>query len=143
MPSAAKVCSTVKTSPRSSGSRALVGSSHRSICLVAQEYLRVHRQSPCDGHPLLLAARELGGQVVGPIGQSHLHKQPHRQRARFGKRQAVHVHRGFHHIFEGGPVRKQMELLEDHPSPPPQSLTQPAVGCLGCARFNANISQAQ
>ena len=92
---------------------------------------------------MLLAAGELRGQVVSSIGQAYLRKQTHRQRMGFGTRQAVHVDRGFHHVLEGRSVGEQMELLEDHPCPSPQSLTQPPVGRLRSARLDTNISQAQ
>ena len=92
---------------------------------------------------MLLAAGELGGQVVGPIGQTHLRKQTHRQRVGFGTRQAVHVDRSFHHVLEGRSVGEQMELLEDHPCPSSQLLTPPPIGRLRSARLDANISQAQ
>ena len=39
--------------------------------LVAQQQLGIFRQGPGDGHPLLLAAGELGGEVVQPLPQSH------------------------------------------------------------------------
>ena len=43
----------------------------RSGGFVAQEYLGTFGYGPCNGNPLLLAARKLGGTVVGAISQSH------------------------------------------------------------------------
>ena len=40
--------------------------------LVAQQQLGFFGQSPGNGHPLLLAAGELGREVVGPLCQTHL-----------------------------------------------------------------------
>ena len=40
--------------------------------LVAQQQARVFGQGPGDGHPLLLPAGELRGEVLQPVGQAHL-----------------------------------------------------------------------
>ena len=43
--------------------------------LVKAEDIRVERQGPGDGHPLLLAAGELAGVVAGPLGEAHFGQQ--------------------------------------------------------------------
>ena len=45
--------------------------------LIEEENLRVHAESPDNGNSLLLAAGELAGIGIGPIGQIHPLKKLH------------------------------------------------------------------
>ncbi len=67
-----------------------------------------------DGHPLLLASRELGRIATG------LHAQPDPIEklagAFFGRggRLVLHVHGRFDDVLQGGQVTEKVETLEDH-----------------------------
>ena len=75
--------------------------------LVAQEELRILRQGPGDGHPLLLSAGELGGEVGQPVLQAH--GAQHLRRV-----QGLPADLGRQlHVLQGGEVGDQVVELED------------------------------
>ena len=76
--------------------------------LIGQNQLRVVDQRAGHAHALLLAAGELAGQVVGAVLQADLFQRLH------GLLLIDHrmVVLGHHHVFHGGQVRNQIELLE-------------------------------
>ncbi len=43
--------------------------------LIGKDNLGLHDQRPRHRHPLLLAARQLAGPMIGPIGQTHRREQ--------------------------------------------------------------------
>ena len=81
---------------------------------VEQHHLRFHRQRASNRYALLLA--------TGHVARERILTMAH---ADFGQvmlglftglflRYAQHVHRGFHHVFNRGHVRPQVEMLEHH-----------------------------
>ena len=82
--------------------------------LVEAQHVRLHAQSPGDGHPLLLAAGELVGIVPRPVGQAHLLQQGQPPvpdvRLRFAGQLGKTPGQG--HVFQGGVLGKQVEILE-------------------------------
>jgi acyl-CoA thioesterase-1 len=80
--------------------------------LVGQQHAWLVGQRPRDRDPLLLAARQLGWDVVGPLPEAHALQKPAGaapplRRAHRGGR---HCHL---HVLAGGQRRDQIELLED------------------------------
>ncbi len=74
--------------------------------LVAQQQLGVLGQGPGDGHPLLLAAGQLGGEVPQPVAQAHvLQHVP-------GIQGMVADLGGQLHVLQGGEVLHQVVELE-------------------------------
>ena len=93
-----------------------------------QKHVRLHGQSPGDGHPLLLAAGELVGIVARPVGQAHLLQQgqpPAGMASASPIRQALGKTPGQGHIFQGGVLWKQVEIWNTRPK---------------CRRFSAACS---
>ncbi len=81
--------------------------------LVAQEHFRVAGQRPGDGHPLLLAAGQLGGVGVGLFFQTDDLKQLHHPLVCLLLGRARDLQRVAHvpgHVL----LHQQVELLEDH-----------------------------
>ena len=80
--------------------------------LVGQDHRRISRQSPGDGHPLLLAAGELGGLVAQLVAQAH-HLQRH-----LGPLVALgpghsRIHEGDLHVLHERQLWQQIVLLEN------------------------------
>ena len=82
--------------------------------LVEQHDLRLHAQRPGDRHPLLLAAGELTGKLVGLLGNAHALEIMHGDLLGLPARQLAHPHRCQGAVLQHGQVRKQIEVLEDH-----------------------------
>ena len=82
--------------------------------LVEAQHVRLHAQSPGDGHPLLLAAGELVGIVARPVGQAHLlqQSQPPVPDVRLRFAGCLDQTPGQGHVFQGGVLWKQVEILE-------------------------------
>ena len=97
--------------------------------LVKTEDVGVQGQGPGDGHPLLLAARQLVRIVVGPVGQPH----PAQQLPGLGLDLGVNLFLprlvvglllgqkllGQHHVLQGGVLGEQVEGLEHQPEVEP------------------------
>jgi hypothetical protein len=87
--------------------------------LVGQDQLGLVHEGPRDGHPLLLAAGELVGSVVGAAAQ------PDRLEEGAGPAMALGgwpvfpvVDEGQLHVLEGGRPGQQVEALEDEADRP-------------------------
>ena len=82
--------------------------------LVKEHHLRLHHESPDDGHPLLLAAGELAGVGVRPVGKAHPGQKLHGLLLclRLGAVQQLHGGQG--HVLQDGHVGEEVEVLEDH-----------------------------
>ena len=83
--------------------------------LVEEHHVRLHHQRPRDRHPLLLAARELMRVLRRPWPRARP-----AQAARGARLGLLAAHpadppRRERHVVQHGQVRKQIELLEDHP----------------------------
>src|SRR5262245_17307694 len=85
--------------------------------LVEQHDLRLHGEGPRDGDPLLLAARQVGRIVPGPVAQSHPLEQAARRGLGLAPRKLAHLDGRQHDVLEGGHMREEVEGLEDHPDP--------------------------
>ena len=81
--------------------------------LIAEKHLRVRSQRPGDGHPLLLAAGELGGIGTCLFLQTHQIQQFQRLFLSLGLGYTGKLH-GEADIFQTGPLHQQVEALEDH-----------------------------
>ena len=77
--------------------------------LVAEEELGVLGQGPGNGHPLLLAARELGREVAQPLPQAHVPQDL------LGGEGILADLGGQLHILQGGQVLHQIVELEHKP----------------------------
>ena len=82
--------------------------------LVEQHYLGVHGQRPGDGHPLLLAARQLAGVLVGLLGDAHPFQQTHRRLLGLGPGLVADPDRRQGDVGQHGQVGEEVELLEHH-----------------------------
>ena len=82
--------------------------------LIEEHDLRLHGQSTGNGHALLLTTRQLGGVIVHAIAQTDALKLGHGQVTGGFLGLVLHVDRGFHHVFQRGHVREQVEALEHH-----------------------------
>jgi len=82
--------------------------------LVEQHDLRLHRQRPGDGHPLLLTARQLVWPGVALVEYAHLGEQRVGAIARLPAGQTAHLRRRQREVLQHRPVGKQVEALEDH-----------------------------
>ena len=76
--------------------------------LVGEHHAWVDRQRTRDRHALLLAARELTGQMVGALGEPHLAEQLERSLSRTADRDELCLD-----VLHRGERRDQVELLED------------------------------
>ena len=85
--------------------------------LVEQQYLRVHGQSPGDGHTLLLAAGDLPGLGVDIGGHAHLLQVIHGALLSIHLVLLEHLHLAYHTVFQHGHVVEQVEGLEHHTHP--------------------------
>ena len=85
--------------------------------LVAQQQARMAHERTGDGGALLLAAREAGGQELGPIGHADAVQRGHGpvSPALAG---GAHVQLGQHHVLDDRAVGEQVEGLEDEADPP-------------------------
>ena len=81
--------------------------------LIAEKHLRVRSQRPGDGHPLLLAAGELGGIGTCLFLQTHQIQQFQRLFLSLGLGYTGKLH-GEADIFQTGTLHQQVEALEDH-----------------------------
>ena len=84
--------------------------------LVGQHQGRAAHQGPGDGHPLALAARQLGRQRGQLVRQADSHRALGRRPAALGQRGAG-VEQAVRHIVEDALVLGQEELLEDEADP--------------------------
>ncbi|MDT4829695.1 hypothetical protein FQZ97_631220 [compost metagenome] len=82
--------------------------------LVEQHQLGLHRQGAGDGHALLLAAGELRRVVPGALGQADLGQQLAGQLLGVGLLRAAYADGAEGDVLQGGHLREQVELLEDH-----------------------------
>ena len=82
--------------------------------LVGQQQVGLGHQRPGHRHPLLLAPRQLGGQVVDPVGQAHLLQGGHSPLLAVA---TVHpgVDEGQLHVAPGRQPGQEVELLEHEP----------------------------
>ena len=80
---------------------------------VAQQHLGIGCQGPGDGHPLLLAAGELGGIGICLVPQAHQVEKLHSALALLLTGQAAELH-GEAHVLQAGALHEQVEALEDH-----------------------------
>ena len=71
-----------------------------------------------DGHPLLLAAGELGGVGVRLFAEPHQLQQLQGPLSGLGGRDAADLH-GKADVLQNGPLHQQVEALEDHGDVPP------------------------
>src|SRR5215213_8081569 len=83
--------------------------------LVEEHELGLHRQRPGDRHPLLLAAREVGGVRIGLLGDADALEQLLPARPCIRLREPLHLGRREGHVLHDRLVREEVELLEDHP----------------------------
>ncbi len=86
--------------------------------LVAQQHLGVRAEGPGDGHPLALAAGELGGVGVLLLGKAHPSEELFGLGLRFLLGNAGQL-QGEAHVIEDAPLLQQVEALEDHADVPP------------------------
>ena len=82
---------------------------------IEKEYLRIHRNSPDDCHPLLLSSGKLRGKAERLVGQSHHMQKLHALFTGFAAASLQKQRLGKHQVFDDCQMRKQMEGLEDHP----------------------------
>ncbi|MCY1367093.1 hypothetical protein D9M69_540090 [compost metagenome] len=82
--------------------------------LVEQHQFGFHRQGARNGHALLLAAGELRRVMPGALGQAHLGQQFTGQRLGVGLAGAAYADGAEGDVLQGGHLREQVELLEDH-----------------------------
>ena len=82
--------------------------------LIGQDHRGVPRQSPGNGDPLLLAAGELGGQVLLLALQPHPAQGPDRPLPPLGGGHPG-IQQGELHVFQYGELGDQVVLLEDEP----------------------------
>ncbi len=82
--------------------------------LVEQHHFGVHRERPCDRHPLLLPAGQLVGIGVGPVGQPESGEHHQRVLARGRLVGAEHLAWSDGDIVDHAHVGEQVETLEHH-----------------------------
>jgi hypothetical protein len=87
---------------------------------VEEENLGFHGEGAGDGDALLLTAGELGGAVVGAVGEADPFEELEGFGFDLGAGATEDVDGGFEDVFEGGAVGEEMELLEDHAGPEPE-----------------------
>ena len=80
--------------------------------LVGQDHRRVGHQRSGDRHPLLLSARQLGGEMVDPVGQAHLGQRGQRPLPALVAAQPGVGQRQLD-VAERSRARDQIEALED------------------------------
>ena len=97
--------------------------------LIRQDDGGLHGQHPGDGHPLLLAAGDLAGPVVHTVREAHLGQGGLHPLPALGGGKVV-VEQGHLHIFEGGELRQQVELLEDEADLLAPDLTELVLGAV-------------
>ncbi len=81
--------------------------------LVGQDHRGVPRQGPGDGHPLLLAAGELAGQVLPLVRQAHPLQGLRWPARRRSSADDAGIQQGQLHILLHGQLGDQVILLED------------------------------
>jgi hypothetical protein len=98
---------------------------------VREENLRTIDERACDGHALLLAARELGGIVMQSFAQSYASQQLNGFLERMVQSAEFHRH---HHVFQRCDGRDELEVLKDKPA---HAATQFSAAILvqGCQVF--------
>ena len=82
--------------------------------LVKKHDLRLHGHGPDDGQPLLLAAGELPGILIGLVPQAHPAQQGHGLLFRLILGDLLFQNRGQCHIFQHRQVGEHIEMLEHH-----------------------------
>ena len=82
---------------------------------VEQHHLRFHREGPGDGNPLLLTARQFCRIGILLVHKSDAGKELARSRDRRFTLLASHIHGCFDYISKCRHMRKQIEVLENHP----------------------------
>src|SRR5437870_2613821 len=82
--------------------------------LVEQHDPGLERDRACDGHPLLLAARELAWRVVGAVGEADSFQCGPAERLGFRARLASDLAQRERHVAERRHVRIEVEGLEHH-----------------------------
>ena len=82
--------------------------------LVEQHDLRLHGQRPDDGHALLLSAGQLGGPVVGTVGQAHALQEGHGLLLGLRPGLLLDLAGGHGQVVQHRLVGKQVEVLEHH-----------------------------
>ena len=82
--------------------------------LVKKHDLRLHGHGPDDGQPLLLAAGELPGILIGLVPQTHPAQQGHGLLFRLILGDLLFQNRGQCHIFQHRQVGEHIEMLEHH-----------------------------
>ena len=82
--------------------------------LVKKHDLRLHGHGPDDGQPLLLAAGELPGILVGLVSQAHPAQQGHGLFFRLVLGDLLFQHRSQGHVFQHRQVGEHVEMLEHH-----------------------------
>ena len=92
----------------------------RGCRLVEQHDLRLHHERAHDGHTLLLAAGELDGIGVGTVLKADTAQQLQGLFRGHFTRHTEHLFRRQRHILQDGPVREEVEMLEDHAHLPAQ-----------------------
>jgi hypothetical protein len=98
---------------------------------VEEERARFHGEGAGDGDALLLSAGELGGTVMGAIGEANPGEEFEGLGFDLAARAAEDMDGCFEDVFEGGEVREEVELLEDHPGAEAQLTLSFAVNGLG------------
>ena len=83
--------------------------------LVKEQQLRVHGESPGNGHPLLLTAGNLPGPGMDIGGHAHLFQVLHGIGLRFLPALFQHLRLAHHTVFQHGHVGKQIKGLKHHP----------------------------
>ena len=119
MPSRARSRITTSTSPTSSGSSALVGSSNsrRSGRMASARAMPTRCFWPPDSR---------AGKASRLSEQPDLREQGQRLVADLGLRPPLHLDRCFHEVLQHGEMRPQREVLEDHADARPDA-GQPAI----------------
>ena len=83
--------------------------------LIKQHDLRLHGQGPGNGHPLLLPTRQVRRIfALCLLVQANLAQILDCPVTRIGFRQAKHMHRRLHDIFQRSHVAPQIKVLEHH-----------------------------
>ena len=82
--------------------------------LVEEHHLRVHRQGPRDGDPLLLTARELGGVLVRLLPDPHPVEQLAGPPLGVGLALLAHLDGAQRDVLEDRLVGEEVEALEHH-----------------------------
>ncbi len=96
--------------------------------LVKQHDARLHGERPGDGHPLLLAAGELGGVALGLVGKTDLEQQGLGPLLCLLAREPSHLLGGQRDVVQHRQVREEVEGLEHHAHLFPQLVDIPGFG---------------